>query len=141
MKRVFEGTLVPPNESGLVTWILVKDPASKIPLGQDPTDVTDEDMFGGLEGEYVRVTVGVLGEQGPTVTIVVNGSKQETLATEMTYDEIVQLAFPDATPSAAYSVLFRCRRGDWEQAGSVLPRAVVGLLDGMVFNVANTGGA
>ncbi len=62
MRRIFEGTIVPPNESGLASWLLVKTTDSSAPLGKDPDDVTDEQMFGGLEGIHVRVTIETLPE-------------------------------------------------------------------------------
>jgi hypothetical protein len=79
--------------------------------------------------------------QPKTVTIVVNGSPHEVPKKEdITYEEVVILAYPDAPqhPEITYSVTYT--RGDGHKPEGVLsPGGSVKVKDGMAFSVNRTG--
>jgi hypothetical protein len=78
--------------------------------------------------------------QGPKpVTIVVNGEQHVVPKEAISFDELVALAFPDASPSAdvIYSVSYR--RGHNDNQKGILPEGgSVKVKDGMVFDVLRT---
>lgn len=79
--------------------------------------------------------------QPKTVTIVVNGSPHEVpKKEEITYVEVVTLAYPDYPqhPEITYSVTYT--RGDGHKPEGVLsPGGSVKVKDGMAFSVNRTG--
>lgn len=75
-----------------------------------------------------------------SVTIVVNGTKHEWPKEEITYEQVVTLAFPEYPqhPEVLYSVKYT--RGHNNQPEGVLsPKGSVKVRDGMVFSVSPTG--
>jgi hypothetical protein len=72
-------------------------------------------------------------------TISVNGEKKVTTAKELSYGDVVELAFPDS-PNFAYSVTHSRARGD-KPDGILLPGGTVKIKDGTIFNVADTSSA
>jgi Multiubiquitin len=89
-------------------------------------------------GEAVRTNHGE-GEPG-TVTIIVNGqAKTVPRNTELTYDEVVNLAFPHAPtgPTIQYTVQYTRGHGD-KPAGTLVEGQSVKVKDGMEFDVTPT---
>lgn len=74
------------------------------------------------------------------VTIIVNASPFNVEKDEMSYDEIVTLAFPDFPqhPERTYSVTYEKGNGN-KPAGILSPGGIVKVKDGMVFYVKHTG--
>ena len=74
------------------------------------------------------------------VTIVVNGSPHDVEKDEITYDEVVTLAFPDFPqhPERTYSVTYERGMGN-KPAGILSPGGKVKVKEGMVFKVKHTG--
>lgn len=74
------------------------------------------------------------------VTIVVNGTPHEVEKDEITYTEVVTLAFPDFPqhPEINYSVKYRRGHGN-KPEGILSPGASVKVKDEMIFDVSPTG--
>jgi len=74
------------------------------------------------------------------VTIVVNGTPHEVEKDEITYNEVVTLAFPDFPqhPEINYSVKYRRGHGN-KPEGILSPGASVKVKDEMIFDVSPTG--
>ena len=75
------------------------------------------------------------------VSIFVNGGEpQEVEKDDITYDEVVTLAFPDFPqhPERTYSVTYERGQGD-KPAGILSPGGTVKVKDGMRFKVKHTG--
>lgn len=79
-------------------------------------------------------------EQGhKEVTIVVNGEKHPWPKTEISYDEVAKLAFPDTfNPNTVYSIKYRNGQGE-KPEGNLTKGASVKVKDGMVFTAKDTG--
>lgn len=74
------------------------------------------------------------------VTIIVNGEPHEEEKNEITYAEVVTLAFSDFPqhPERTYSVTYQ--RGHGEKPEGILsPGGTVKVKDGMIFKVSITG--
>lgn len=74
-----------------------------------------------------------------TVTIVVNGEEHKFPKTDITYDEVVALAFP-SPPTGPYieiSVTYRLGHGQ-KPEGTLAPGGEVKVKDGIIFNVTAT---
>lgn len=73
------------------------------------------------------------------MTIIINGIPVVTESSEMSYDDIVQLAGKKGYPTVAYSSL---RQGDSTRSGEMhFGGPTVRLEEMMIFNVAHTGNA
>lgn len=74
------------------------------------------------------------------ITIFINGSAEEVEKEEMTYEEIVTLAFPDFPQHRErnYSVKYTRGHGD-KPEGILSPGGKVKVKDGMEFTVTPTG--
>jgi len=74
------------------------------------------------------------------VTIVVNGTAYEEEKNEITYDEVVTLAFPDFPqhPERTYSVTYERGQGN-KPTGILSPGGKVRVKEGMSFKVKHTG--
>ncbi len=74
-----------------------------------------------------------------TVTIIVNGQAHEFPKTDITYDEVVALAFanPPTGPYIEISVTYRRGQGQ-KPEGTLAPGGEVKVKDGMIFNVTAT---
>jgi hypothetical protein len=66
--------------------------------------------------------------------IIVNGKAHEIAKTTVSYDDLVQLAFPNAPKDKVLTMTFR--RGS--NSGSLLRGDYLTVRDGMVINVADT---
>lgn len=74
------------------------------------------------------------------VTIIINGVPHEVKKDEMTYNEVVTLAFPDFPkhPERTYSVTYERGLGE-KPTGILSPGGTVKVKEGMVFKVKHTG--
>lgn len=69
--------------------------------------------------------------------IIVNGRRREVEAHELTYLQVVQLAFPGETPSdtIVFTVTYSHRNN---RDGTMVEGDKVNLANGMIFNVTRT---
>ena len=74
------------------------------------------------------------------VTIVVNGQPFEVEKDEISYAEVVTLAFPEypQNPEVTYSVKYKRGHGN-KPEGVLAPGGTVKVKDEMIFNVSPTG--
>ncbi|MEK6782186.1 MAG: multiubiquitin domain-containing protein [Bacteroidota bacterium] len=74
------------------------------------------------------------------VAIIVNGTPHEVEKDELTYDEVVTLAFPDFPqhPERTYSVTYQ-RGHSHKPEGILSPGGSVKFKEGMIFYVKHTG--
>lgn len=74
------------------------------------------------------------------VTIIVNGTPHEEEKNEITYDEVVTLAFLDFPqhPERTYSVTYERGQGN-KPTGILSPGGKVKVKEGMTFKVKHTG--
>jgi hypothetical protein len=73
-------------------------------------------------------------------TIIVNGRKKEVMAKEMSFADIVALAFdnnPPTGPNIVISVTYRRGEGN-KPEGTLVEGGTVKIKDGMIFNVTAT---
>ena len=79
-------------------------------------------------------------EEKKSVTIIVNGDPHDWPKEEISYTEVVVLAFPDSQqhPEITYSVKYKNRHGD-KPEGILAPGALVKVKEGMIFTVTETG--
>lgn len=72
------------------------------------------------------------------VTIIVNGTLHEWEKNdEITYEEVVKLAFTSYSPTKIYSVTYRRGQGN-KPEGILPPGGTVKIKEGMIFNVSET---
>lgn len=78
--------------------------------------------------------------QGPKpVTIIVNGEQHVVPKEAISFDELVAVAYPDATPSPEVIYSISYRRGHSDNQKGILPEGdSVKVKDGMVFDVLRT---
>lgn len=73
------------------------------------------------------------------VTIVVNGEKHPWPKTDISYDDVAMLAFPDTfNTSTVYSIKYRNGHGE-KPEGNLVKGASVKVKDGMIFTAKDTG--
>ena len=74
------------------------------------------------------------------VTIIVNGTPHQEEKDELSYNEVVTLAFPDFPqhPERTYSVTYKNGHGN-KPEGILPPGESVKVKDGMIFYVKHTG--
>ncbi len=73
------------------------------------------------------------------VMIVVNGQEHEFTKTDITYDEVVALAFPNPPTGPYIEISVTYRRGHGQKPeGTLIPGGEVKVKDGMIFNVTAT---
>lgn len=72
-------------------------------------------------------------------TIIVNGRQKVVSQKELSFLEVVQLAFPGAVPNdtTVYTVTFKKGEGD-KPEGTLVAGDTVKVKDGMIFNVTAT---
>ncbi len=74
-----------------------------------------------------------------TFTIIVNGRKKEVATKELSYADIINLAYdnnPPTGPNIVITVTFK--RGENDKQGTLLPGDSIKIKDGMIFNVTAT---
>lgn len=74
-----------------------------------------------------------------SVTIIVNGRERTVESKELTFDEVVDLAFddPQRGPNIVFTITYR-RGPESHKEGSLLEGQSVKIKDGMIFNVTRT---
>lgn len=78
-------------------------------------------------------------EHDKTVTIIVNGRKKEVSEKELSYEQIVDIAFNGNPPKGENVVItVTFSKGEDGKQGTLLPGQKVKVKDGMVFNVTAT---
>jgi len=77
-------------------------------------------------------------EKDKDITIIVNGREKTVTSKELTFDEVVDLAFedPQRGPNIVFTITYR--RGHGNKEGSLLEGQSVKVKDGMIFNVTRT---
>lgn len=73
------------------------------------------------------------------VTIIVNGREKTVTDKELSFEEIVDLAFdsPPSGPNVVFTITYRRGHGHRPE-GSLKPGETVRVKDGMIFNVTAT---
>jgi hypothetical protein len=73
------------------------------------------------------------------VTVIVNGRPRPVSQKELSFDEVVRLAFPDAVPNdtTIYTITFK-RGAGHKPEGSLVGGDTVKVKEGMIFNVTPT---
>jgi len=73
------------------------------------------------------------------VTIIVNGRQKEVTARELSFADIIKLAFdnPPSGPNVLFTVTYRRGSGD-KPEGTLVEGQTVKVRDGMIFNVTAT---
>jgi len=87
------------------------------------------------KGEHLMST----DDKDKTFTIIVNGRSRTVTTRELTFDEVVKLAFdnPPSGPNVVITVTYHKAHGD-KPEGSLLPGGTVKVKDGMTFDVTAT---
>jgi len=76
--------------------------------------------------------------QDKEFTIIVNGREKTVNQRELTFDELVVLAFgPPNSDTSVYTITYQ-KGPEHKEKGSVLPGESVKLKSGMIFNVVRT---
>ncbi len=78
---------------------------------------------------------------GKTATVIVNGTPKEVSAKELTFEQVVELAFPNnpwGNPNTIYTVAYRRGEGNKPQGSMVQGGEPVKVKDGMIFDVTPT---
>ena len=72
-------------------------------------------------------------------TIIVNAEEKEVATKELTFDQVVSLAFPNAAKNdnRLYTVTYR-RAGGEKPEGTFVEGGTVKVKEGMIFNVTAT---
>jgi hypothetical protein len=71
-------------------------------------------------------------------SITVNGRLKTVTTQELTFDELVELAFPGGPRGENWVYTVGYRRGEGNKSGSLGPGDSVKVKDGMVFDVTQT---
>ena len=89
-----------------------------------------------MSTEEATLTAGE--RKGHEVTIVVNGRKRQVEEKEVSFEEVVELAFPGAPtgPNMVYTVAYRRAAGNRE--GDLLSGQSVKVKEGTIFDVTQT---
>jgi hypothetical protein len=75
--------------------------------------------------------------QPEKVTIIVNGKERDVGVSSISFEGVVRLAHPLTSHPEAYTVTFR----HGHDGGSLIPGREIAVLEGMIFNVMQTGNA
>ena len=78
-------------------------------------------------------------EPSKSTVIIVNGRQKVTKAKELSFDDVVRLAFDDAifNDVTIYTITFKRGHGD-KPEGTLVEGESVKVKEGMIFNVART---
>ncbi len=77
--------------------------------------------------------------EGKLVTIVVNGRERQVTGKEITYEQVVNLAFDNNPPVGEFIVItVTFSKGENRKEGSLQSGDSVKVKDGMIFNVTAT---
>lgn len=74
------------------------------------------------------------------ITIIVNGARREIQEKELSFEEVIKLAFGqyDTADNIAYTVTFSYKKGHQNDKGILVSGDSVKVKEGMVFNVTKT---
>lgn len=73
------------------------------------------------------------------VTIIVNGRPRVVEKAELSFDDIVRLAFPDPKPGPDFEYTVTYSKGhDPKKEGTLVAGQAIKVKDGMIFNVTET---
>lgn len=72
------------------------------------------------------------------IAIVVNGREVTVEKDDLTYDEVIRLAYPDPDPLALFTVTYRRGRGE-KPEGSLVAGQDLKVKEDMIVNVIITG--
>jgi hypothetical protein len=88
--------------------------------------------------EHPEQAQDIKAHEQKSVTIIVNGRKKEFFGKEITFEQVVKLAFekPPYGENTMFTVTYK--RGHGDKEGSMLPGDSVKAKEGMVFNVTAT---
>ncbi|UZR31029.1 multiubiquitin domain-containing protein [Methylococcus mesophilus] len=105
----------------------------EVPHGEDRL-IDDAELFDLSAPGVEKFITGI-----KTITIIVNGRPRQVHKVELSFLEVVRLAFPDAVinETTAYTVTFKRGPADRPE-GSLVEGESVRLKNGMVFNVTAT---
>ena len=80
-----------------------------------------------------------MAEEKKNVTIIVNGTPHETPKDDITYAEVVEMAFPEYKnhPERIYSITYRRGQGN-KPEGILSPGSTAKVKEGMIFSVSET---
>jgi hypothetical protein len=92
------------------------------------------------------VDSGDRGRQGPagdrekTITIIVNGREKTVTERELTFDQVVKLAFDDPPygPNTLFTITYRKSGNEHQPEGHLVAGGTVKVKKGTIFNVTAT---
>jgi hypothetical protein len=73
-----------------------------------------------------------------TVTIIVNGRPRDVEKDQLTFDDVVRLAYPDPPTGDNIVITVTYSKGEGNKQGSLQPGDTIKAKAGMVFNVTVT---
>lgn len=76
-------------------------------------------------------------DHGKHFTIVINGREYEVAEHEISFEQLVALAFPSPAPGDTHTVTYRKANGN-KPEGTLMPGGTVKVKDGTIFNVTET---
>lgn len=78
-------------------------------------------------------------EKDKAITIIVNGREKSVTSKELTFDQVVDLAFddPQRGPQIVFTITYRRGHGD-KPEGKLVEGDTVKVKEGMIFNVKRT---
>lgn len=80
-----------------------------------------------------------MAQEHKQIVIVVNGEKHPWPKTEISYEDVAKLAFPDTyNLNTVYSIKYRNGHGE-KPEGNLVKGATVKVKDGMIFTAKDTG--
>lgn len=87
-----------------------------------------------------KMSTDLKKEEKKKVTIIVNGTPEKVEKEEISYSEIVTIAYPDfpSHPERNYSVTYERGHGN-KPEGILAPGASVKVKEGMIFKIKHTG--
>lgn len=104
---------------------------------QNDSPIGPQDHIRFEEGPVFRSIPQDCQEPCGEIKIIVNGREKSVTAKQLSYAEVVRLAFENADPETIYTVTFK-KGSPPKPEGSMVQGDVVKILCGMIFNVTAT---
>jgi len=80
-----------------------------------------------------------MSQEPKQVTIVINGQQHTWPKTEISYEDVAKLAYPDSySPSTVYTIKYSKGHGE-KPEGNLIKGSPVKVKDGMTFTAKDTG--